>query len=58
MAEPLERAALYRQTAEKRRKLAANIRFDFCRREQLFALADGFDRLAERVAQPRREAAD
>jgi hypothetical protein len=46
-------AALYRQTARTLRQLAAQIRFDFCRREQLLALADGFDRYVERL-----EAAD
>lgn len=46
--EQRERATLYRQNAKTLRRLAAEIRFDFCRRHQLFALAAGFDRLAER----------
>jgi len=43
------RAALYRHSARTLRQLAAEIRFDFRRRSQLFALADGFDRYAERL---------
>lgn len=54
-----ERTAQYRQNAETLRWLAAKIRFDFCRRTQLFALAAGFDQLADRVDEPcLREAAD
>jgi hypothetical protein len=49
----------YRQTARTLRQLAAEIRYDFCRREQLLALADGFDRYAERLeAPPLKHAAD
>jgi hypothetical protein len=40
---------LYRHSARTLRQLAAEIRFDFRRRSQLFALADGFDRYAERL---------
>jgi hypothetical protein len=41
------------------RRLAAEIRFDFCRRQQLLALADGFDRFAQRLERsPLKEAAD
>jgi hypothetical protein len=43
------RAALYRETARTLRQLAAEIRFDFRRRAQLLALADGFDRYAVRL---------
>ncbi len=50
---------LYWETATKLRQLAAEIRFDLCRRQQLLALADGFDRRARRAErQPLREAAD
>jgi hypothetical protein len=31
------------------RELAAKVRFNFGRQQQLLSLADGFDRLAERV---------
>jgi hypothetical protein len=44
-----ERAVLYRQSAEHLRNLAAEVHFDFCRREQLLALAAGFHRLAARI---------
>ena len=47
--EEVERAALYRRSAEHLRQLAAEVRFDFCRREQLLALAAGFDRFADRL---------
>jgi hypothetical protein len=43
------RAALYWHTATTLRQLAAEIRFDFRRRSQLLALADGFDRYAARI---------
>ena len=49
LAEQEARFTLHRQSARTLRRLAAEIRFDFCRREQLLALADGFERLAERV---------
>ena len=53
------RAAVYRENAITLRRLAAEIRFDFCRREQLCVLAGAFDRLADRVAGPAlKEAAD
>jgi hypothetical protein len=61
MAEPSEdeRAVQHRHTAETIRQLAGQIRFDHLRRRQLLALADAFDRLADRVtAGPLREAAD
>ena len=54
-----ERAALYRQSARTLRRLAAEVRFDFCRRERLLALADGFDRYPERrEASSLKQAAD
>ena len=54
-----ERAALYRQNAERLRQIAADLRFDLCRRQQVLALAAGFDRLAERLQDwPLEEAAD
>jgi hypothetical protein len=40
------RAAMYRESADKLRQLAAEVRFDFGRRGQLLALAGAFDRLA------------
>jgi hypothetical protein len=43
------RVALYRQSARNLRQLAAEIRFDFRRRSQLLALADGFDRYVARI---------
>ena len=50
---------LYRQSADRLRQIAAEVRFDLCRREQLRALADGFDRLAEkREGSARKQAAD
>ena len=53
------RAAVYRQSAMTLRRLAAEIRFDFCRREQLCALAGAFDRLAVRLEElPLKHAAD
>jgi hypothetical protein len=47
--EALTRIARYRETAETLRRLANAVRFDFRRREQLIALAAGFDRAAERI---------
>jgi hypothetical protein len=44
-----DRAECYRQTAERLRQFAAQIRFDFGRQRQLLSLADAFDRLADRV---------
>ena len=43
-----DRAELYRRSADRLRQLAAEVRFDFGRRQQLLALADAFDRLAEK----------
>ena len=44
-----DRAALYRRSAENLRHLAAQVHFNFGRQQQLLALAEAFDRLAERV---------
>jgi|tagenome__1003787_1003787.scaffolds.fasta_scaffold20805856_2 hypothetical protein len=44
-----DRAALYRRSAENLRDLAAQVRFNFGRQQQLLALAEAFDRVAERV---------
>jgi hypothetical protein len=44
-----DRAEVYRRSAERLRELAAKVRFNFGRQQQLLSLADGFDRLAERV---------
>ena len=41
-------AAGYREIAETLRRIANELRFDLRRADQLRALADGFDRLAER----------
>ena len=49
-SEQEDRVEVYRQTAEKLRQLAAEVRFDFGRREQLLSLAAAFDRLATRMA--------
>jgi hypothetical protein len=38
----------YRETAERLRQLAAQVRFNFGRQQQLLSLADAFDRLAAR----------
>jgi hypothetical protein len=48
-SEQQARVALYRQSARNLRQLAAEIRFDFRRRSQLLALADGFDRYVARI---------
>ena len=53
------RAALYRQSARRLRRIAAELRFDLCRREQLLSLAAGFERLADRLdGSPLKHAAD
>ena len=44
-----EGPAKYRDIADKLRGIAREIRFDHRRVSQLHALADGFDRLAERL---------
>jgi hypothetical protein len=44
-----DRAAAHRASARALRRIARTIRFDLCHRKQLCALADGFDRLAQRI---------
>jgi hypothetical protein len=46
------RAAGYRETAQTLRQVADQLRFELGRRDQLLALADGFERLAERIEAP------
>ena len=54
-----DRAELYRQSAETLRQLAAEMRFDFGRRQQLLTLANAFERLADRLERsPLNRAAD
>ena len=48
---PYERAAHFREVAEQLRGIAENMRFEPRRRDQLMALADGFERFAARLAQ-------
>jgi hypothetical protein len=56
---PEARPAVYRQNAIALRRLATEIRYDFRRRSQLLALADGFERLADRgEGSPQEHAAD
>ena len=50
-AEPQSRAAYLRGVAETLRGIAAQLRYDFRRRDQLLALAAGFERFADRVEQ-------
>ena len=45
----IERATRYREIAAKLRRLAEAMRFDLRRRQQLEALADGFERAAVRI---------
>jgi hypothetical protein len=44
-------AARYRESAEALRGIAATLRFDPRRRAQLIALANGFNRAADRIEQ-------
>ncbi len=46
-----EIVARYRESAEALRGIAATLRFDPRRRAQLIALANGFNRAADRVEQ-------
>jgi hypothetical protein len=41
--------AKFREIADTLRGIARQVRFDLCRIDQLNALADGFDRLADRM---------
>ncbi len=53
------RAATYRLNARSLRRLAFEVRFDFCRQKQLHALAEGFEQLADRLEEsPLKHAAD
>jgi hypothetical protein len=53
------RADMYRQSAKRLRRIAAELRFDLCRREQLLSLAGGFERLADKLeGSPLKHAAD
>jgi hypothetical protein len=50
---------MYRWSATTLRQIAAEVRFDFCRRDRLLSLAESFDRLAERPeGSPLKRAAD
>ena len=46
---PEARAEHFRGVAAQLRSLANQIQYDFRRRDQLLALADGFERFAERL---------
>jgi len=46
---PEDRVAHFREVAEKRRGIAEKMRFEPRRREQLMALAAGFERFAARL---------
>lgn len=48
---PEDRVAHFREVAEKLRGIAKKMRFEPRRREQLMALADGFERFAARLEQ-------
>ena len=48
---PEDRAAYFRGVAETLRGTAAQLRFDPRRRDQLLALADGFERFSHRLEQ-------
>jgi len=45
------RAAYFRSVAERLRGIAAGLRYDLRRADQLRALADGFERFAARLDQ-------
>jgi len=45
------RAAYFRSVAERLRRIAAGLRYDLRRADQLRALADGFERFAARLEQ-------
>ncbi|MBV9016728.1 MAG: hypothetical protein JO213_14255 [Alphaproteobacteria bacterium] len=47
--DPQVKAEYLRGVAEELRQIAAELRYDLRRREQLFALAAGFERFAERL---------
>ena len=53
------RASLYRQSASRLRRIAAELRFDLCRRQQMLSLAGGFERFADKLeGSPLKHAAD
>lgn len=57
--EQRSRAELYRENARMLRRLAFDMDFDFCRRAQIRALANGFERLADKLeGSPLKQAAD
>ena len=56
--EPEETTSSYRDTAETLRRLADELRYDLCRAKQLRALADAFERLAERKQAGKKLVAD
>lgn len=56
--EPEGNTSSYRDTAETLRRLAGELRFDLCRAKQLRALADAFERLAERQRAGKQLVAD
>ena len=63
MANDARDPAQYWQFADRLRQLARQSQFNLCRRDQLLALAAGFERFAARLeqgepSQPRLEAAD
>jgi hypothetical protein len=53
--EPGAQAAKLRETAETLRLLAGRLVYDFRKRAQLHALADGFERRAEQLKREDRE---
>jgi hypothetical protein len=58
-SEQEDRAAMYRESADKLRQIADEVRFDFGRRRQLLSLAEAFDRLAAQLeGSPIKRAAD
>lgn len=50
-------ASAHSETAQKLRRLAGGLRYDLCRRNQLLALADGFERFAGRQTRRNERAA-
>ena len=48
---PEDRVAYFRGVAETLRGIAENLRYEPRRRDQLMALADGFERFAARLEQ-------
>ena len=48
---PQARAIYFRGVAQSLREIANRVRFDWKRKNQILALADGFERFADRLAQ-------